>query len=401
MKYRFASCELDTKRHELMLDGTVVDIEPQVFDLLVYMLENRSRLITHDDLIQAVWRSRVVSDSAIAARISAARRAVGDSGSAQEVIKTIPRKGFKFVAEVRRFEGGQQHTDSGAVSAASSVAGRDGHQVVRFCRSADGARIAFAKTGSGPPLVRAGHWLTHLEHDWHSPIWRPFLDELGAQFSIVRYDQRGNGLSDWDVTDFSFHRFVEDLEAVVDEAGLERFVLYGTSQGAPIAIAYAVSHPEKVSRLILHGGYVQGRLVRQSEAEKEQGEAILKLIEHGWGKSGSPFLKAFTTMYIPNGTREQMDSLVALQRLTTKPDNAVRIRRAVDQFDVSDLLAQVSTPTLVTHARDDGVHPLDQGRALAAGIKHSEFVLLESDNHAILPQEPAWGRFFEELKRFA
>ncbi|MBN8478962.1 MAG: alpha/beta fold hydrolase, partial [Burkholderiales bacterium] len=223
-------------------------------------------------------------------------------------------------------------------------------------------------SGAGYPLVKAGHWLTHLEHDASSPVWQPLFDGLSRSFSLLRYDQRGNGLSDWDISDFAFDRFVEGLEAVVDGAGLDRFALLGSSQGAPIAVAYAARHPDRVSHLILQGGFEKGRLVRGPASEREQGEAILTLIRHGWGKRGSPFLNAFSSMFIPQGTREQIESLVDLQRLTTSPENAVRLRAAVDGFDVGDLTGRVRTPTLVLHARDDGVQPLDEGRRLAAAI---------------------------------
>ena len=194
--------------------------------------------------------------------------------------------------------------------------------------------------------------------------------------------------------------FVADLEAVVDAAELDRFALYGTSQGAPIAISYAVRHPERVSHLILHGGYATGRNLRESDAEREQGDAILALMRHGWGKVGSPFIQAFTAMYIPDATREQIDSVVDLQAQTVSPENAVALRTAVDNFDVSDLLEKVIVPTLVFHARNDGVHPLDEGRKLASGIKNAEFILLDSANHALLHQEPAWDRLFEAIREF-
>ena len=382
MRYRFGSCELRLDSHELMVDGEARAVEPQVFDVLRVLAENAGSLVSTETLIAEVWGGRVISDSAVAARISAARAAVGDDGTRQAVIKTVPRRGFRLVAEV-------------AAAAATEAAQR-----VRFCASADGTRIAFATTGAGTPLVRAGHWLTHLEHDWHSPIWRPFLDALGRRFAVTRYDQRGNGLSDWQVDDFSLDAFVDDLAAVVDGAGLERFALYGTSQGAPIAVSYAVRHPERVSHLVLHGGYVQGRLVRGDAAEREQGEALQTLIRHGWGQAGSPFLQAFATMYVPQGLPEQVASLVELQRLTTSPANAAALRAAVDGFDVADLLGQVTAPTLVVHARDDGVHPLDQGRRLAAGIAGAEFLMLDSGNHAILSHEPAWGVLHEALAAF-
>ena len=401
MKYRFDDCELDTDSRELKRHGNTIAVEPQVFDLLVYLIENRGKLIDHEALVESVWNGRIVSDSAIAARISAARKAVGDSGKEQRVIKTVSRKGFRFLPTVEC----SANDDDAAGSANAEDIPAVGtqaldHQQIHFCKSADGTRIAYARTGNGVPLIRTGHWLTHLEHDLHSPIWRPFLDRMGRHFEVVRYDQRGSGLSDWELSGLAFERFVEDLEAVVDASGHERFVLYATSQGVPVAVEYAIRHPERVSHLVLLGGYATGRLVRDNAAEVEQGEAILKLIEHGWGVSGSPFLQAFMTMYTPGGSREQIDSLVELQRLTTSPANAVAIRRAVDSFDIAGRLERVAVKTLVIHAANDGVHPVSQGREIASGIPDCQFVLLDSANHALLPQESAWERFFGELQLF-
>lgn len=401
MKYRFGQCELDIDRHELRVGGDPQPIEPQVFDLLRHMAENSGRLISRDELIEAVWGGRIVSDAAISSRISAARQAVGDDGSRQAIIKTVPRRGFRFLAGVETLEASAGAAAGGNAEppeAADPVP--QAFQKVRFCQSRDGTRIAHATTGSGPPLVKAGHWLTNLEHDWHSPVWRPVLDELGRDFAVTRYDQRGNGLSDWSVEKFDLDLHVDDLEAVVDAAGLDRFTLYGTSQGAPVAIAYAVRHPDRVHRLVLQGGYVRGRLLR-SAAEREDGEALLTLMRHGWGKEGSPFIKAFTSLFIPDATLEQALSVVDLQKKSTTPENAIRLRTAFDQFNVSDLLGKVTTPTLVIHARNDAIHPLDQGRELAAGITDTEFVLLESANHIILPQEPAWARLFEAIREFS
>ncbi len=403
--YRFLDFTLDPEQLELRRAGALVEVEPQVFSLLVCLLENRERVVTKDELIETVWNGRIVSEATMSSRISAARSAVGDDGKAQAVIKTFPRRGFRFIAEAQEPQDQAPRDQAPGDAAEGAPLGEAGGpaiprgQKVRFCKSKDATRIAYATTGAGPPLVRAGHWLTHLEHDWHSPVWRPFLDELGRTFAVTRYDQRGNGLSDWSVDDFSLEHFTDDLEAVVDAAGLDDFVLYGTSQGAPIAIAYAVRHPHRVSRLVLHGGYCLGRLLRDT-AEREQGEALLTLMRYGWGKEGSPFIKAFTANYIPGGNEEQTQSLVELQNRTTSAENAVKIRTAVDSFDVTDLLEQVPVPTLVVHARNDGVHPLDQGRRLAAEIPDAEFVLLESPNHVILPQEPAWGALFEAIRGF-
>ena len=399
MIYRFGEFSIDPSCFELRRGSEIVPIEPQVFSILVYLVENRAHVVSKDDLMTAVWDGRIVSEATLSTRISAARQAVGDTGDAQNIIRTIRSRGFRFVADVADVADVGETDDAHAGIAATTEA-MPFSQKIRFCKSDDETQIAYATIGDGPPLVRAGHWLTHLEHDWHSPVWRPFLNEFAKTFQLTRYDQRGNGLSDWSIRNAELEAFVDDLAAVVDAAELERFSLYGTSQGAPIAIAYAVRYPERVSHLILHGGYVQGRTLRASDAEREQGEAILSLIRHGWGKEGSPFIKAFTSMYIPDGTKEQTDSMADLQAQTVSPENAVTLRRAVDNFDVIDLLAKVAVPTLVIHARNDGVQPLDEGRKLAAGIDGSEFVLLDSVNHALLPQETAWAHLFEAIRGF-
>ena len=399
MRYRFGRYELDTDSIELCLDGAPRPVEPQVFDLLRLMVESGGRLVTHDELIDGVWGGRIVSDSAIAARISAARAALGDDGARQAFIRTVPKRGFRFLAAVERR--GEATAGADAAQAVASQPGAGRRQRVGFCRSRDGTRIAYATSGSGRPMVKAGHWLTHLEHDWQSPIWAPFLDALGCSFRLVRYDQRGNGLWDRDAGRLSLDAFVEDMEAVIDAAGLDRFVLYGSSQGVPIAIAYATRHPERVSRLVLQGGFHQGRLVRGSAAEREQGEAMLTLIRHGWGKPDSPFIKAFASIFMPEASREQIDSMAALQNLTASPLNAVALRQAIDGLLVTHLLDKVAVPTLVLHARDDGVQPLDQGRELAAGIPGAEFVMLETSSHIVVPGDKAWDAMIGAIERFA
>jgi pimeloyl-ACP methyl ester carboxylesterase/DNA-binding winged helix-turn-helix (wHTH) protein len=366
-------------------------VEPQVFDLLCLFAREAGRLISHDELIAQIWGGRIVSDAAISARISAARAAIGDDGVNQRYIKTVARRGFRLVCEIYEVD---EKKDCGTKVP-------DGiRQRVRFTRSSDGTRIAYALIGSGYPILKAGHWLTHLEYDWHSPIARPLLDQLSRDYQVVRYDQRGNGLSDWDPVEFSLDCFVDDLATVADAAGLDRFALYGTSQGAAIAVAYACRFPKRVSHLILHGGYQTGRLARSSESERAEGEALLTLVRHDWGKPHSAFLKMFSSMFIPDGTKEEIDSLAELQRRTATPENAARIREAVDRFDVRDLLSQVITPTLVLHSRNDSVHPRDQGMKLAAGIRGSEFVMLESANHIILPHEPAWDVMLAAIHDF-
>ena len=268
MTYRFGSYLIDARRLELRRDGELCELEPQVFSLLVFLIENRDRVVSKDEMIEAVWDDRIVSDATLNARINGARRAVGDSGKEQSVIRTYPRRGFRFVADVEA-EGETSGTSDQGQKISQKIS-----QEVRFCTAPGGTRIAYATSGDGPPLVKTANWLNHLEYDWQSPVWQPLLTALSENFRLVRYDQRGTGLSDWNTDNFSFDAFVDDLEAVVDAAGIEKFPLFGLSQGCPVSIAFAVRHPERVSRLILYGGFVQGAHLRsgQTDLAKERGD---------------------------------------------------------------------------------------------------------------------------------
>jgi pimeloyl-ACP methyl ester carboxylesterase len=242
--------------------------------------------------------------------------------------------------------------------------------------------------------------VTHLEFGFETPIWRHLYRELSRDHTLIRYDARGNGLSDRDVEEVSFETFVSDLEAVVNAAGLDRFALFGILQGYAVSVAYAVRHPERVTRLVLLGGFVLGTMKRGSAVEKEQAVAMLTLMRLGWGQKNPAFRQLFTSQFIPGATKEQADWFNELQRISTSPEDAVRNRVATGDFDVSALLAQVSVPALVMHARDDAIAPFDQGRRLAAGIPGARFVPLASRNHLILEDEPAFPRFLEEMRGF-
>jgi pimeloyl-ACP methyl ester carboxylesterase/DNA-binding CsgD family transcriptional regulator len=272
-------------------------------------------------------------------------------------------------------------------------------QQIRFCRSFDGTRIAYAVSGEGPPLVRAPHWLTHLEYEWQSPIWRPWLSELSRGNTLVRMDERGCGLADRGVESVSFDAFVRDLEAVVDAAGLERFALFGHSQGGPISIEYAVRHPERVSHLVLLGAYARGWLKRAPERRAEL-EAQLTLVEAGWGRDDPSYRQIFASQFVPGATLEQLRLVGELQRVSSHPSDAARIMRAFFNIDVADSAPRLSCPTLVFHARGDLRIPFEEGRALAAMIPGARLVPLESPNHILLEQEPAFGELFEELRAF-
>jgi pimeloyl-ACP methyl ester carboxylesterase len=274
-------------------------------------------------------------------------------------------------------------------------------QTIRFCTSADGARIAYATAGQGPPLVKAANWLNHLEFDWNSPVWRHWLRELGRDHTLVRYDERGCGLSDWSAGEMSVDAWVRDLEAVVDSLELERFPLLGISQGAPIAIAYAVRHPERVSHLLLYGGYLRGRLHRGlSPKDMDERDLMIRMVRVGWGQDHPAFRQVFTTLFIPDADREQIAWFNELQRVSATPENAARMLESFDRIDVRALAPQVQVPTLVLHAKGDLRVPFAEGRLIATSIPGARFVPLESRNHLLLESEPAWTRFLETVRDY-
>jgi pimeloyl-ACP methyl ester carboxylesterase len=248
--------------------------------------------------------------------------------------------------------------------------------------------------------VKAANWLNHLEYDWDSPIWRHWIHSLTGYRRLVRYDERGNGLSDWNTPEIAFDGFVDDLASVVDAAGLDRFDLLGISQGCSVSIAYSIRHPERVRRMVLYGGYAAGWKVRALPGEIERREAMLTLTRAGWGQNNPAFRQMFTTLFFPDASPAEAESFNELQRLSTSPANAVRLQTAFSEIDVRDLVAQVSVPTLVLHARDDAVIPVAAGRAMAAAIPGAEFVTLESRNHLLLENEAAWPRLAAGIRDF-
>jgi len=273
-------------------------------------------------------------------------------------------------------------------------------QQIRFCSASDGVRIAFATVGQGPPLLKTANWLNHLEYDWDSPIWRHVFRRLGRDHRFIRYDARGNGLSDWDVEDISFEAFVRDLESVVDAAGLDRFPLLGISQGCAISIEYAIRNPGRVTRLVLHGGWARGRRVGADAEGIAQLDALHTLTLHGWGQDNPAFRQIFTSSFIPEGTPEQVRWMNELMRITTSPQNAVRLRRALDTVDIRDRLHLVQVPTLVLHSRNDAGIPYEKGLELAHGIPNARLITLESNNHLLLEHEPEFPRFMDAICAF-
>jgi pimeloyl-ACP methyl ester carboxylesterase/DNA-binding CsgD family transcriptional regulator len=274
-------------------------------------------------------------------------------------------------------------------------------QQIRFCTTPDGVQIAYAIHGRGPPLVKTANWFTHIQHDWQSPVWRHWLEGLGKTSTYIRYDERGCGLSDRDLFDYTFDTWITELETVVDHAELERFALLGISQGAALAVAYSVRHPERVTHLVLYGGYAQG-LLKRATTQAEREEALLRrsLIRVGWGRPEPTFRRVFTSLFVPGGSDEQLSWFDEAQRVSTSPENAERILTARFEIDVTELARQVTTPTLVLHSVGDRAIVFDAGRRLATLIPGAKFVPLESENHVLLADEPAWPVFLDEVRSF-
>jgi pimeloyl-ACP methyl ester carboxylesterase/DNA-binding SARP family transcriptional activator len=268
---------------------------------------------------------------------------------------------------------------------------------VQFCRTSDGVRIAYAATGDGPPLVWASNCLAY---SWKSPIWRHWTEEFAKDHTFVDYDERGSGLSDWDNVTFSLDSFVRDLEAVVDALGLDRFVLIGSSKGGPTSIAYAARHPERVSQLVLYGTFVEGWRVRGDPAEIERREAIITLTRQGWSQDNPAFRQILTSLLLPDATLDEMGWLNDLQRVSASAENAARLQQSLGNFNLRNLLSDITAPTLVLHCRDDATVPFEQGRMIASLIPGARLVALDSRNHILLPRDPAWGRFVSEVRQF-
>jgi pimeloyl-ACP methyl ester carboxylesterase/DNA-binding CsgD family transcriptional regulator len=275
-------------------------------------------------------------------------------------------------------------------------------QRIRFLRASDGAQLAWAEAGEGPLLVKASNWMTHLEFEWQSPVWRHWMRFFSSHFRFVRYDERGCGMSDRHPPEVSLDRWIGDFEDVCEAAApREPFAILGISQGSLACIHYAVKHPERVSRMILYGGYARGYARRGNPDAEREYRAIVELIRVGWGKENPTFRQVFTSRFIPDGTPEQVAWFNELCRKTVAPEMAAELLQLRGNVDVVELLGQVRVPTLVIHAAEDNVIPVEEGRLLASSIPDAQFVELESKNHVLLEHEPAWARFQEAVLEFS
>lgn len=274
-------------------------------------------------------------------------------------------------------------------------------QQVGFCTTSDGIRIAYAQAGNGPPLLRVGGWLSHVEHDFHSPVWQPWLYELTRHFSLARFDIRGSGLSDRTCAEQGLDAWVRDVEAVVDSLGWRQFDLLGLCQGGAIALHFAQRHPQRVKRLVLYNSYANGAFSEGvPEHKKAEAEALSQLIEVGWGHRSGAFRELFARLLSPRKHDEQIGWWEELQRITASPENARRLWQGFHEIDVRDELETIRCPVLVAHVEGDAMVPFEMGRTLAARIPGARFLPLTGDNHILQPDDPGWGPFFRELRRF-
>ena len=389
--YQFGPFHLDVRERRLSRDGEVIPLRLKVFDTLLALVRNAGRLVTKEELLDTVWPETTVEENNLNHNVSVLRKALGEKATGQQYIETVPRVGYRFAAPV--------DADVIQPAASAGVTART-RQEIRYCTTSDGVRLAYATSGHGPPLVKASNWLTHLDYEWGSPIWRHWYAALSRHHRLVRYDERGNGMSQRDVDDVSFDTWVRDLETVVDAAGLDRFPLLGISRGAPIAIAYAVKHPERVTQLVLYGAFAVGLKHVGTPEALEARHALASLLRLGWGLNNPAFCKTFTCRFIPEATPEHEQWFDQLQRVSTSPDNAARLMERDDDIDVRPLLSQVKTPTLVIHCDRDQAVPPERGRLLAAEIPGARYVSLPSANHLMLEEEPAWSQFLDELGLF-
>jgi pimeloyl-ACP methyl ester carboxylesterase/DNA-binding CsgD family transcriptional regulator len=275
------------------------------------------------------------------------------------------------------------------------------NQTIRFCTTPDDTQLAYAVSGEGPPLVMSATWLTHLEHQWRSLAWRPWLDAFTSEHSVLRYDSRGCGLSDRNTNDLSFETWVRDFECVVEAADFRRFALVATCWGGPIAIEYAVRHPERVSHLVLYGTYARGRLRRTDRpGEIEKARVLLELTRLGWAQEDHAFLQVWASKFQPGGTLAHLRSWCEQQRAATSADTAVRLLQIDMNADVTESARKLTCPVLMVHPERDAVVPIEEGRLLASLIPDCRFVQLDTDNHMPLADEPAWSQLVDEVRRF-
>ena len=390
-RYVFGAYQLDVEERRLIRGDEEVRMRGKPFDTLRVLLENAGRLVRKDELMEAVWPDAIVEDNNLDYCISQLRKQLHPD----QYIETVPRHGYRFVGEVTLAPSGPRLVNPRPARKRVEEAQPE----IQFFTTSDGVRIAYTIGGRGPALVRTIDWLNHLDFEWKSPFLRSWLSEIMRHNTLVRYDQRGSGLSDWNVDDFSFERTVKDFEELIEATGLEKFAIFGGCQGAAVATAYTARHPERVTRLIFNGAFANG-WPSPGDSVREQFQALLTLVRVGWGRDNPAFRQLWTTLFRPDADSVEMDWLNELQRIAASPENAARMLSEFPTIRIFDLLPMISCPALVLHSRDDATVPVQEGKLIAARIRGARFVELPSRSHMVRPGESAWELFVEEFSRF-
>jgi len=390
-KYLFGNYLLDVEERRLLREDEEIRLRGKLFDTLRVLVENAGKLVRKDAFMESVWPDSVVEDNNLDYCISQLRKLLHP----EKYIETVPRHGYRFTAEVTT-----QKPRLPVIPVRRALDRPEAQQQpIKFFTTSDGVRIAYSIGGKGPVLVRTIHWLNHLDFEWQTPLRRQWLSEVMRHNTLVRYDQRGSGLSDWNIDDFSFERTVRDFEELVDAAGLEQFSILGGCQGAAVAIAYAVRHPERVTKLIINGTFANGWPAPGPGAE-EHLEAMLTLIRSGWGRDNPAFRQLWTTLFRPDADATEAAWLNELQRISSSPENAARMIAEFPNIKVLDMLPKISCPTLVLHSRDDGAVPIQEGKLIAARIRGARFVELPSRSHMVAPGDAGWEQLVQEFTAF-
>ncbi|WP_171178420.1 winged helix-turn-helix domain-containing protein [Ruegeria sp. HKCCD8929] len=383
MRYEFADCVLDVDRHVLLRGGKTVPVEPQVFDLLELLAESPGKLVARDQIIERVWNGRFVSDSTISARIAAARKAVGDDGKAQRIIKTVVRRGLQMAAEVRNDAGPARDSNRST-------------QQLRYARGSGGQAIAFALSGDGPPVLRVGSIVYDLEAEWRLASERAYLRAMEARFTMLRYNKRDQ--THWDdPCHTNYEGVAEDILAVTQAAGFDRFAIVSEFGGIFSALRFATRYPDRVSRLAIVGGWAEGRDHRE---DVEGPDSIRTLIIEGWKDPGSGYAVGSLLSYFPEGPLDTVREIVREMQALYSVEQKLYQRDSGNTASVLHLLPQVQCPTLVLHGRNSAVHPLSEARKLAAGIPDASLVILETANHIPLPGNDVYDTYIETLQEF-
>ncbi|WP_082018097.1 alpha/beta fold hydrolase [Leisingera sp. ANG-Vp] len=368
-------------------------LSPKATEVLEYLISEAGVVLSREEILQAVWQGSFVNPDLVREYIFEIRKALGDDAKKPVYIETVGRRGFRLI-------GGISTLPVPTSSTKPSPARSDTLPPVKFCHSKDGTSIAHTVSGEGYPLLISGSWMTHLEQDWSNPAYGDYIRHLSDSFSVIRYDQRGNGLSEWVDVDISFERMVDDMEVVIDTYDYEKVAILGLSQGASVSVAYALRHPGRISHLLLSGGYSRGRRQRGNEAEIEESKALVNLIRNSWGNENPAIRQILTSMFMPDATKEEMQWFNEFQRICGPAENIAQFRALFDDINVASLLPKVSVPTLVLHSNRDAIAPLSEGKLLASEIPGASFVQLNSPNHLLFATEPDFDRMIASIDDF-